>query len=324
MRMLPPFRESRRLRRAITVPNVLATVALLVSLTGTSYAAMVVTGKNIKDSSITGVDVKNRSITSMDFTSGARTALAVRGPDGPRGPQGDTGVAGSSGPKGNPGARASRAFSFVNVEDTQVLATLGTLNVAAGSDPCFKARIDDTFSPFKPTCLADNTGVQYDRWNNDCDSISHYCNFRRRAPSLAGRLSTDYTVLMKVGMGSGSNDGGFLSLDRPGNIIVTGSAVFFHSEGDSHSRIQCQPQVRLTGSSSEAIPMDTPTILSSALDDQLVTMSFTGGANIASVAPPLANYDFQLQCKELDDDGTDDFTDWWFVKGNLNATSTEA
>jgi hypothetical protein len=47
--------------------NVVATLALVVALGGTSYAAVKVTGKDVKNNSLTGKDVKNNSLTGKDL-----------------------------------------------------------------------------------------------------------------------------------------------------------------------------------------------------------------------------------------------------------------
>jgi hypothetical protein len=67
--------------------TVIALVALFVALGGTSYAALVITGKNIKNGSITGKDiknstltgkkVKNRSLTGSDIKSGSITGKQI-------------------------------------------------------------------------------------------------------------------------------------------------------------------------------------------------------------------------------------------------------
>jgi hypothetical protein len=41
-----------------------ALTALAVALGGTSYAAVTITGKNVRNSSLTGADIKNNSLTS--------------------------------------------------------------------------------------------------------------------------------------------------------------------------------------------------------------------------------------------------------------------
>jgi hypothetical protein len=116
------------LRRHLGFANVTSMLALVVALGGTSYAAITVTGRNVKDSSLTGRDVKNRSLTGTDvkdssltsrdvknssllaadfkagqLPAGATGAAGARGLDGARGAKGDPGAAGSAGAKGDQG-----------------------------------------------------------------------------------------------------------------------------------------------------------------------------------------------------------------------------
>ena len=44
-------------RRRITYANAMATVAVFIALGGSSYAALKVTGRNVKDGTLTGADV---------------------------------------------------------------------------------------------------------------------------------------------------------------------------------------------------------------------------------------------------------------------------
>ena len=84
---------------------VISVVALFVALGGTSYAALTITGKNVKNSSLTTKDIKDNSLTSADvrdrslrlrdFRSG-ELPNAQRGPAGPAGPAGAAGAAGSA------------------------------------------------------------------------------------------------------------------------------------------------------------------------------------------------------------------------------------
>jgi hypothetical protein len=57
-------------RIRFTFTNVFVTVALFAALCGTSYAALRVTGKQIKNESITGKDVKNFSLAKGDLRKG--------------------------------------------------------------------------------------------------------------------------------------------------------------------------------------------------------------------------------------------------------------
>jgi hypothetical protein len=99
------------LRSRLTFANVTSAMALFVALGGSSYAALTVTGKNVKDSSLTGADIKNsslgtrdiknRSLLGKDFKAGQLPA----GPQGPQGPRGLQGTQGPQGPQGDPGPR---------------------------------------------------------------------------------------------------------------------------------------------------------------------------------------------------------------------------
>jgi hypothetical protein len=81
-----------------------AMVALLIALGGTSYAAIrlpanSVATKHLKKNAVTSAKVKNGSLLSKDFKSGQLPA----GPRGPQGAQGPQGPQGAQGPQGPPG-----------------------------------------------------------------------------------------------------------------------------------------------------------------------------------------------------------------------------
>jgi hypothetical protein len=61
-----------------TYGGVIATVALFVALGGTSYAALTITGKNIKNGTVTGSDLKNESVTGRDIDNGSLSGSDVR------------------------------------------------------------------------------------------------------------------------------------------------------------------------------------------------------------------------------------------------------
>lgn len=101
------------IRSRMSYANVMATIAVFIALGGSSYAAIKVTGKNVKDSSLTGRDVKNSSLTgsdvkdrsllSKDFKEGQLPA----GPAGAPGAPGRDGVDGQTGPVGPTFARST-------------------------------------------------------------------------------------------------------------------------------------------------------------------------------------------------------------------------
>lgn len=90
---------------------VVAYLALFVALGGSSYAAITITGKNVKNSSLTGSDIKNDSVTGKDVKSlgtgdvtdhslVAKDFKAGQLPAGAPGPKGEKGGTGETGPRG--------------------------------------------------------------------------------------------------------------------------------------------------------------------------------------------------------------------------------
>lgn len=97
-----------RLRNKLSYANVMATIAVFVALGGSSYAAITVTGKNVKDGSLTGRDVKNGSIADVDLAASAKRAgpqglMGIPGVAGPPGADGVDGAPGTQGIQGEPG-----------------------------------------------------------------------------------------------------------------------------------------------------------------------------------------------------------------------------
>jgi hypothetical protein len=83
-----------------------AYLALFAALGGSAYAAVTVTGQNIKDGTVTGKDVKNRSLGTNKLSAKAVSSLAGdRGPAGPKGDPGLAGPLGQIGPQGETGPR---------------------------------------------------------------------------------------------------------------------------------------------------------------------------------------------------------------------------
>ena len=100
----------KRLSRRHT--TAVAYLALFAALGGSAYAAVTVTGRNIKDGTITGRDVKNRSVGTSKLSTSAVSSLTGRpGPAGPQGEKGDrgpVGPTGATGPKGETGPAGSQ------------------------------------------------------------------------------------------------------------------------------------------------------------------------------------------------------------------------
>jgi hypothetical protein len=56
------YRVLRSLRQHLTYGNVVATLALFIALGGTSYAALTITGRNVKNGSLTSKDLKRNTL----------------------------------------------------------------------------------------------------------------------------------------------------------------------------------------------------------------------------------------------------------------------
>lgn len=91
--------------KRLSFANVTSVLALFVALGGTSYAALTITGSNVRDGSLTSADIRDRSLRAKDFRKGELR----RGPQGPVGARGPTGDRGIPGPKGDPGGASGRA-----------------------------------------------------------------------------------------------------------------------------------------------------------------------------------------------------------------------
>ncbi len=114
--------------------NVTATVALVIALGGTSYAAVVlpadsvgtrqirnkaVARADIRSNAVTSGKVRNGSLLRRDFASGQLLA----GPAGAAGPKGDPGPAGPKGDKGDTGGAGSLLWAFVRGADAALART---------------------------------------------------------------------------------------------------------------------------------------------------------------------------------------------------------
>jgi hypothetical protein len=92
--------------RRIRSVHVVAAGALVLAMSGSATAAMVITGKQIKNNTVTSKDIKNGSLQVKDFKSSEATKLR-----GPAGANGTNGVNGTNGTNGTNGAAGASAFA---------------------------------------------------------------------------------------------------------------------------------------------------------------------------------------------------------------------
>jgi hypothetical protein len=139
----------RLLRIHLTYSNITATLALMIALGGTSYAAFTlphnsVGPRQIRAGAVRSRQVKNGSLAVRDLSSAARKSLrGITGPPGPAGPQGPQGaaaaeyfavvnaagqaVAGNSSGGGHQGPVGSYLIAFPrSLAGCALTATLGT------------------------------------------------------------------------------------------------------------------------------------------------------------------------------------------------------
>jgi hypothetical protein len=115
-------------RRRMTYANTMATVAVVIALGGSSYAAVKVTGRNVKDESLTGADIRNGSLKSKDIDNRSLRAIDFRRGALRRGREGEPGADGFDGSDGFDGADGTTGPGIT-------LASGRVDNIAAGNSP---------------------------------------------------------------------------------------------------------------------------------------------------------------------------------------------
>lgn len=108
--------------------TVIAVIALVVALGGTSYAAVTLPKNSVgtaqlKNNAVNSLKVANGSLLKADFKSGQ----IPPGPAGPAGPAGAAGAAGAAGPAGP--SDAYSGFKNGPVAAPSTLSTIATLNI---------------------------------------------------------------------------------------------------------------------------------------------------------------------------------------------------
>jgi Collagen triple helix repeat (20 copies) len=102
----------------LTYANAMSTLAVFVALGGSSYAAVTITGNEIRNNTVTSKDLRNNSVHGKDIRRGTVTSSDVRdysllardfrAGQLPAGPRGEPGPIGATGPQGPGGAAGSQ------------------------------------------------------------------------------------------------------------------------------------------------------------------------------------------------------------------------
>lgn len=125
-----------------------ATLALLLSMTGTAVAAGLITGGQIANNTVSHLDVKNNDLRSADVQDNALKSIDVLngtlkaidfapnqlqpGPAGPAGPQGPAGQQGAPGLAGLEIVKAQSALSSDTQRSMPVTCPAGKMVVGGG------------------------------------------------------------------------------------------------------------------------------------------------------------------------------------------------
>lgn len=127
-----------------TYANIMATLAFVLALGGTSYAALVVTSRNIKDATIQVRDISPTARASLRGNSGPQGPKGDQGNTGPKGDTGNTGITGPKGDTGNTGPKGDKGdtgdpgltnISMVKSEEFHISAnwyTTGSVSCPTG------------------------------------------------------------------------------------------------------------------------------------------------------------------------------------------------
>jgi hypothetical protein len=112
---------------------VVASLALLVALAGTGYAAVVLPRNSVgpmqlRNGAVSSLKVKDGSLALIDFAAPQRANL--KGDPGVAGPKGDTGAKGDKGDKGDKGSKGDPGLSgYVIVQKGSALTTASSTAV---------------------------------------------------------------------------------------------------------------------------------------------------------------------------------------------------
>jgi hypothetical protein len=121
----------RRIFSSGRYANVTATLALLMAMGGTSYAAVTITGANIKDGSVKTSDLGSSSVTSAKVKNGTllrkdfKAGQLLGGAQGQTGAGGAQGAPGAQGPTGDAGTPATTLFAVVPANNPVLSAQSG-------------------------------------------------------------------------------------------------------------------------------------------------------------------------------------------------------
>jgi hypothetical protein len=176
------------MRKKLTYANVMATIAVFVALGGSSYAAVAITGKDIKDGTVTGQDVKDKSLTATDFKG------SVAGPQGKRGKPGATGATGAPGAQGIQGPQGGQGIQGPKGDMLTAGPSDASMKGGLQLDPAAQTQDFAVTEPFTADrdlrCLVTSTVQMYSYNSGASDESLHLYNAKGTGVGPSG-LSWD-------------------------------------------------------------------------------------------------------------------------------------
>lgn len=294
----------RRLRNFITYANVMASLAIVLAMGGTAFAAIVLTGRNVKDSSLTGIDVKNGSLTAYDLSLAARNSFkGAKGTTGTMGITGARGLTGATGPKGDtgaPGAPAEVVTSFAS-RDTGFVTRVDAADPNTADLPWFEYNCGNTGAA-GPCALDDGNQT-----NIGVGSVN--------------LIASDTLVIALSGMppkatNETNQSNNVVTVPWSNNLTGMATVSLMHrgpvgQETAIHERVECGLEYANSTNPSSFAPLGEPQMVSSFGTREIVNLSLVGSANLMSGA-----YNVRVVCSDMDYASASDHG-WRFIRGNL-------
>jgi hypothetical protein len=226
--------------------NAVALIALLVALSGSTYAANAVTTKLRPKNSVGSAQVINGSLQKVDFSKkvkgarGAQGAQGAAGPAGSAGPQGLKGDTGDPGAPGQPGAQGPQGPTGIAIDRSPpAAAALATLDSAG-----------DVGNSTAATIGVDGLGLisYYDRTTGDL-KVAH-CNNTACATAVE-------TTLDSVGNFSAADLGTSVAIGTDGLALVS---YFDQTSGDGDLKVAHCTNIACTSAGTSLLDTSPQTV----------------------------------------------------------------
>jgi hypothetical protein len=288
----------RTLLRHFTYANTMASLAILMAFGGTAYAALMITGKNVRNNSLTGVDVRNSSLTRADLSASTRRAFTgAKGTNGKNGTNGNTGATGPKGEKGDPGAAAEVVTSY------------------ASRDTGFIVR--NNLAPPNPHSAA---WYDYNCGGVNSDAAGCGTDDGNQSNAGVGQIELIPAGIMVLALQGMSKDGletqhtftttNNVAVPWSNNLTGMASISLLHT-GTLHERAECSLQYANSATPSTFNDLGQPQLVSAFGHKEIVSQTIVGSKNV-----PAGTYNVRVVCSDMDTTGA---ASWRFIRGNLTA-----